>query len=1176
MMQSWGSLVARRAWVVLIGGLALFAATAVYGLGVFDNLSDGGFEDPASESARSLAKEQASFTSHDPDIVAIYSSPSMKVADQAFQASITNMISGLPPGSVQRVITWYDTGLPTLISNDEHSTRVIVTLRGTSQSEKSTRYDEVKTHLGAKGLTTNIGGPWAVFNDVNQTVSKDIARAEGISMPIVFILCLLIFGSLVSALMPVLVGAVAVFGAFALVRAITMVTEVSVFAINVITLIGMGLAIDYALFIVSRFREELAKAPGADREHVNAAIAATMATAGRTVLFSGLIVGASIASLRVFPQNFLRSMGYGGVAAVLVAMVAALTLLPALLSVLGPRIEAGRMPWRRSSRARAAARHQAGHGDLTHAHGAWAALAHSVMRRPVAYLLVIVVALVALGSPFLSARWGSVDERVLPVSAPSRVAADLGVRDFGGESSSANIVVEGAGDSQLRAYIGRLTQAPGVRSVQLIDQVTEGGKSASLVQVSWPGNSQLERSQQTVKDLRAIDPGRGATALVGGASADAVDLVDSIGAHLPWMGVFVVIVMLVLLFVAFGSLILPLKAVLMNAVSLGASFGVVTWIFQEGHLSGLLGFVSPGYLDVTQPILMLGIIFGLSMDYEVFLLSRVREEWDRTGDNTTAVANGLQRSGRIITSAALLLAVVIGGFALSGIVIMKMIGIGMLVAVLLDATVVRALLVPATMRLLGDANWWAPGPLRRWWERHAVRERKGAEVSWTGSQVVGSQLVSPSRSLLVSPPRESIRQDLTMTTLLLGPADLHRRRGLRRMRAVALSLLGFAAVVFILTRNRDGAWGYVNATAEAAMVGALADWFAVTALFRHPLGIPVPHTAIIPQRKDALGQSLEEFVTGNFLTADAARERVAAADVSRRMGRWLAQEQHSARVISEVADLSSRALAAIKDDDVRGFVEQSLLPRLVNEPLSPLVGHLLESVVHDRAHRGLVDIALVEVHAWLRANEDTVATIVGARAPWWTPAWLDDRVIARVHDQALSWVADVRDHPNHSARAAFDDLLTQLAIDLQQDPDTIARAEALKVRVMTHPQIGASAVAVWDALRIAILGALDDADGPLRRRAVGSLSEFGERLLNDPELRQRVDGHAADAIGFVVSTYGHEIAKVISQTVDRWDGKEAAERIELHVGRDLQFIRINGTIVGGLAGLVIHTLNVLL
>ena len=729
MMQRWGHFVARRAWTVLIAGLVLVAAAAVFGLGVFGSLSSGGYDDPASASARSLVKEHATFTSHDADIVVIYSSPSMKVSDPGFQSSVSNVIKGLPKGSIQRVTSWYQTPSPALISKDQHATRIILALSGTSQSHKATLYDQVSPHLDAKGLTTSVGGQWAVFRDVNHRVSSDIAKAEVISMPIVIILCLVFFGSVTSALMPAFVGGVAIFGAFAFVRAITTVTDVSVFSINIITLIGMGLAIDYALFVVSRFREELAKQPGTEREKVNAAIAATMATAGRTVLFSGLIVAASLASLLIFKQSFLRSMGYGGVAAVLAAMLAALTLLPALLAVLGPRIEAGRMPWRRGSRLRADAGQPGADTDGVDEDGAWARLAHSVMRRPVAYLLVITVALLALGAPFLSVRWGSTDERVLPASAPSRVAADLGAREFGGGTSSANIVVEGASRPQLVAYLGRLGAVRGVRSAQVIDQVVTapgGARTTSLVQVSWPGESQSQQSQQLVRDLRTVDPGAGANALVGGASASAVDLVDSIGARLPWMGLFVVAVMLILLFIAFGSVVLPLKAVVMSALSLTASFGVVTWVFQDGHLSGPLGFTSTGYLDVTQPILMLAIIFGLSMDYEIFLISRIREEWDRTADNTTSVANGLQRSGRIITSAALLLAVVIGGFATSGIVIMKMIGIGMLVAVLIDATVVRALLVPATMRLLGTLNWWAPGPLRRWWERHGVAESQGA------------------------------------------------------------------------------------------------------------------------------------------------------------------------------------------------------------------------------------------------------------------------------------------------------------------------------------------------------------------------------------------------------------------------------------------------------------------
>src|SRR5450631_2304567 len=414
MMQNWGRYLARRAWAVLIGGMALVTAAAVFGLGVFGSLSNGGFEDPASQSARSLAVEHATFTSHDADVVVIYSSPSMKVTDPAFKASVSNVIAGLPRGAVARVTSWYQSPSPALISRDQHATRVLLAFSGTTQSQKSDLYDQVRTHLAARGLTTSVGGQWAVFNDVNHTVSKDIARAEGISMPIVFILCLLIFGSLVSALMPTLVGSVAVFGAFAIVRLMTMATDVSIFSINVITLLGMGLAIDYSLFVVSRFREELTTQPGTDRQHVSAAVAATMATAGRTVLFSGLIVAASLSSLLIFPQNFLRSMGLGGVAAVLVAMTAALTVLPALLTVLGPRIETGRLPWRRGSRRQSAIGAES---------GAWARLAHSVMRRPVAYLLVIVVALVALGAPFLSARWGSVDARVLPASASRRTAA---------------------------------------------------------------------------------------------------------------------------------------------------------------------------------------------------------------------------------------------------------------------------------------------------------------------------------------------------------------------------------------------------------------------------------------------------------------------------------------------------------------------------------------------------------------------------------------------------------------------------------------------------------------------------------------------------------------------------------------------------------------------------------
>ena len=353
-----------------------------------------------------------------------------------------------------------------------------------------------------------------------------------------------------------------------------------------------------------------------------------------------------------------------------------------------------------------------------------------------------------------------------------------------------------------------------------------------------------------------------------------------------------------------------------------------------------------------------------------------------------------------------------------------------------------------------------------------------------------------------------------MTSLVLSPADETRRRGLRRMRTLALSLLLLAAVVFLLTLHRDGAWGFVNAAAEAAMVGALADWFAVTALFRHPMGVPVPHTAIIPNRKDALGQSLQEFVTDHFLTADVARDRVASADVARRLGRWLEDEGHSTRVVAEVATATGRALRVLHPDEVRSLVLGSMLPRLVEEPLSPVAGRLLEEIVRDGAHHGLVDIALVEAHSWLSANQRTVARVMAARAPWWSPQWLDDKVIDRVHHEALAWVADVRDNPRHPARGALDDLLSQLGRDLQDDPATMERFEAMKTNVLTHPQVGDTVIAVWESVRTALLSALADEDGPLRRRAGRRCAAWGSGCSGTTSLRARVDGHVTDAVGW--------------------------------------------------------------
>lgn len=404
-------------------------------------------------------------------------------------------------------------------------------------------------------------------------------------------------------------------------------------------------------------------------------------------------------------------------------------------------------------------------------------------------------------------------------------------------------------------------------------------------------------------------------------------------------------------------------------------------------------------------------------------------------------------------------------------------------------------------------------------------------------------------------------------------ADAQRRRALRRMRCIAVGLLVLAAVVYALTHGQDGAWGYVNAAAEASMVGAIADWFAVTALFKHPLGLPIPHTALIPRRKDELGRGLQEFVGENFLQEDIIRERIDAAGISRRVGRWLSVPAHAHRVVDEGSELAVIGLGRIRDHHVAGVITEALVPRFHEEPISPLLGGLLTEALRDDLHHGLVDLALTELHAWLAENPDTVSDVLGERAPWWTPPAINERVVARIHVELVRWVRDIRDDPDHRARHALDQLLAQLALDLLEDPETQARAERLKDRLLDHPQVLQSVVSLWNALRRVLATALQDPDGALRTRLLGEVEGFAARLLTDQALRVRLDGLAADAAVFAVSRYGEELTAVITSTIERWDGREAADRIELHVGRDLQFIRINGTIVGGLVGLLIYALS---
>jgi uncharacterized membrane protein YdfJ with MMPL/SSD domain len=709
MFEIWGRAVYRRRVLALALALIALAAAAAWGTGVFGSLqSSGGFTPPNSESQRASNLAASAFGRNDADVVVLYRSRTMTVSDPAYRAAVTRSLAALPHGRVAAAQTYWSTGSAGFVSANRHETYAMLQLAGSSDDARTTSYDAIKGDLTAPGLQTLAGGNVPTFESVNTEVKADIGQAEAFSMPVLLILLLVIFGSLTSALLPLAVGGAAIIGSFAVLRLLTLGTAVSTYSINITTILGVGLGIDYGLFMVSRFREELRRQPT-----VQDAVARTVATAGRTVAVSGITVAVALSSLMLFPEVFLRSMGYGGVATVLVDMIAALTILPALFALLGPRVNALRV--RRLVRETA-----------IHDHGgAWRRIAGSVMRRPVIYAVVIVAALLALGTPFLSVKWGGTDATVLSASSQPHQVADALNRDFPGNATSPiQAVVRLPGPASapaqraaLAAYTSRLDHVPGVAGAQL----TAARGDVARIDMRYEPEAYSARARAIVQRVRAVPGPAGATVLVGGVTAGLVDELASMGQTLPWMALVMVLATFVLLFLAFGSVVLPVKAIVMNVLSLAAAFGAIVWIFQDGHLSGLLNF-TPGSIDPAMPILMLAIVFGLSMDYEVFLLSRIRERYDLTSDNTAAVADGLQRTGGIITSAALLLIIVVAAFSASSIVFIKLLGVGMVIALVVDASVVRVLLVPATMRLLGRANWWAPPPLRRLYARYGIRE----------------------------------------------------------------------------------------------------------------------------------------------------------------------------------------------------------------------------------------------------------------------------------------------------------------------------------------------------------------------------------------------------------------------------------------------------------------------
>jgi trehalose monomycolate/heme transporter len=708
--EAWGRFVYRRRRLMLLAALVVVAGAAVWGTGVFGALqSGGGFTPPGSQSQQESDLATRAFGHDTADAVVLYRSNSMTVRDPAYQKAVTSTLAALPRDKVLSVVTYWTAHSPQFAGAGGHETYAVLRLAGSDEGAQMKTYQAISGKLAAPGLTSHVGGQVPTFQAINSEVKSDIGRAEGLSMPVLLILMLVIFGSLAAASLPLAIGGVAILGSFAALRLLTLFTGVSIYSINITTILGLGLAIDYGLFMVARFRDELGQQPSTE-----AALARTVATAGRTVAVSGITVALALASLMLFPETFLRSMGYGGVATVLVDMLAALTLLPALLAVLGPRVNALRI--RRSVRRPAAA----------DASGAWYRVARSVMRRPVVYIAVIVIALLALGSPFRSITWGGTDARALPAGSAPRAVTEALARDFPVNSTTpieAIVRFDGPAAAApqraaLAAYVTKLDRLPGVTA----GQVTGVAGNAERVDLRFGANAESVAARNLVTQVRAVPAPAGAHVYVGGTTAELVDELSSLGSVLPWMALMVALTTFVLLFLAFGSVVLPVKAIVMNVLSLAATFGAIVWIFQEGHLSGLLHFTPTGTIDPTMPILMLAIIFGLSMDYEVFLLSRIRERYDVTGDNQAAIAGGLQRTGGIITSLALLLVIVTGAFSTSGITFIKLMGVGMIIALVVDATIIRVLLVPATMRLLGPANWWAPRPLRRLYARYGISE----------------------------------------------------------------------------------------------------------------------------------------------------------------------------------------------------------------------------------------------------------------------------------------------------------------------------------------------------------------------------------------------------------------------------------------------------------------------
>lgn len=680
-----------HARLILVACVAVVVLTGGWGVGVISSLSLGGYSDPDSEAARVDDIVDAQFGRTVPDIAIVYtpedgrSVDDMRGAVEESLARIDRSLLVRDPVTYWNVPPAFAQGL---VSFDERSVVAVLTLEG----DEGTRvgiYRDIKDDLLLDGIDVEFGGFSAIADAYNTEARADLIRAETITFPILMVLLLLIFGGVTAAAIPLCIGGLSILASLAVMRVLTSFTEVSVFATNIATLVGLGMAVDYSLFVLTRFREELRRG-----ETTHDAVRRTMATAGRTVAFSGLLLVCGFIGMLIFPQAMIRSLGYGGMAAVAVAAFISLTALPAALVLLGPKIDS--LSWRTGAADR---------GD-ERAERFWGSVASRVMRRPLVVALAIFAFLALLSAPVFGIALGDLDHKGLPQDAPARIATDKLFSQFPLANSGVTVMIESTDDRQ-----------PDPRAVQQV--TTEIGRLDGIAGAAPGGNAEnyavvrailsapdrTQNALDAVSRVRDIDAPEGTVIKIGGQTALSQDGIDAIGRTLPWMFAIMIAATFVVTTAAFRSVVLSVKAIAMAMVSLAATFGVLTWIFRDGHGANVVG-ITPWPLQATMSILVLAVVFGLSTDYEIFLLSRIVEAHDRGESTRDAVRIGAARTGRVVTAAALLLITVTAAFSLSELSMMRLLGIGVIVGLILDATVVRMLLVPALVALMGEANWW--------------------------------------------------------------------------------------------------------------------------------------------------------------------------------------------------------------------------------------------------------------------------------------------------------------------------------------------------------------------------------------------------------------------------------------------------------------------------------------